>query len=406
MYRVLFTNSKRSQSVINLTFFSVLITSIANNALAQGEWNAGSRFKIGGDNSEEYSEVSPYIIYEYRTLNTSFSTLFSSPLASYYENYWSEGWESKNDISWSSETRLVSITGGYDHDYDYDSDDDTKEITNDFNLALGVNVPQSARLVHQFSLQAIYQSEKTESDDKESTIDETTGVASYDLVFRQTRQVTWSAGIEQEVTDNDTSTATGSIGWNYTTTRFDTAANGYIVFSDYDGSERESYGWDASIAYKSQVYTLTLSAERSITDNLSFTLASDLDIELEQQYLSTVTEASIAMSGYQLTKALAFSASAKVGKNESLYDVPEAGISSSDEYDYYQVTGELQWRLSGRSALTVSVEQSEVDGERERTIGMLYTKNISESWNASAYIAKEITYSDDFSWYVSADYQF
>lgn len=399
MYPALCISSNRRLFGLSLAIL------LAANSNAAGEWQAGSRFEAGDDGSEEYFEVRPYIGYIYRTSDSVLQSELSTLFDSYGEDYLPEGWVSENSLIWFSPTRMLSLTGGYDHEYDYDSGADEEEIINDFSLGAVLSIPQSQRLFHEFELTGLYQSERTESDTDDSTIDELTGVAEYSLNFNRSRRQLWSVGAEFEINDNDYQAATATVGWNFTSTRYSAEANSYLILSELDDSSSENIGWDVSFARESEAFTLTVSAEHSQTDSLSFVLSSDLDVELEEQYLVKVTEVSIELADFDIGRTMAFSGGYTLGEVESLYDLSVIDSSEDAEYSYYEITAELNWRLKTDATMSAVFEHSEIDDDRDRSLAVRYSRNFSDHLSMTASVEKEFKYDDELSWYVAVDYQ-
>lgn len=399
MYPVLSISSNSWLCGLSLTFL------LAVHVNAAEEWQAGSRFEAGDDGSEEYAEISPYIGYSYRTSDSVFQSEFSTLFDSYGDDFLPEGWASENSLIWFSPSRMLTVSGEYDHEYDYDSGSDEEEIIDDFNVGALLSVPLSKRLFHEIELTGFYQAERTETDYNETTVDELTAVAEYSLNFNRSRRQLWSLGAEFEMNDNDYQAATATLGWNFTTSRYSVEANSYAVFSELDDNGSENLGWDLSLVRESDKHIWLITAERNQTDSLNFILSSDLDLELEEQYLVTVTEASFELSEFDLTKTVEFSVRFTIGEVESLYDLSSLDYSEESEYSYHEITGELDWQLDSRASVSAVLEHSEVDDERDRSVSLQYNRRFGDHWSLVVNFEKEIKYDDDCSWYLAADYQ-
>lgn len=358
----------------------------------------------GGTDQETVLSVTPSLGIEYSRKNTTGSHSLSTEFNSAENDYRPDTWQSSNRWNWQNNSGRLNSALIYDHtETDLDANRKKSDLA---AINLGYSIPQTSTLSHQITLSNQYLTLDFEGDESLRS-DEWNTTAGYTLNRQSSKNSRWSAGVSRRFSDAGSQVTTGNLGWGYADPRLSLSANGYANESTFDDNVNTNLGWDASVQFKRETYAVTVKAEQTQSDAISFLQFTDLDITLDQQTLVLVNQVSASVDGLQLSKTATLSLSYLIGTSESVFSIEELGVDDVLSVDFQQMDAAIDWQLSDKNGFTGTVKDRQENDRHSRTGTLRYARPLSSSLNFGASIEKDLLADNDsFSWALSLNYGF
>jgi len=362
--------------------------------------------QVSGADSKTSAQLVPTLGLAYQGTQLDLSAQLTTQLDTAQTQLLPESWQSQNKLNWQVGAGLISGGFGFDHQQiDPPQNPANRQSNEDLSTSLRLSVPQTLSLFHLIDLSAQYRDRRSGSK-LQNQLEEWSGLVNYGISWMRNTRTRWTTGGGYTISDTGAQSVNGNLGWNWQSISFGCNAQLIGSHSEQGAQSSDNLGWNGTLSYQNNSLGLSLQAEKSQTDAISFFREALIETPIEQQTQLLVDQLTLSLFGVQPVDSVSLTVDYMIGESRNLFTVDLIDLENKTRLSYQQVTTGLSWQLASQSSLNLSWQWRSEEGDAESAVTANLSRSLNSQWSLVGSVQQDLSAGmNPLNWSISMNYR-